>query len=65
MITYVRHAVPRCCKGDATGLEHLSYENERLIGDVCLSNGCWICKEFDMCPVQDFEVVIDWFSIVM
>ena len=63
--TYVRHAVPGCFKGNATGLEHLSYENERPFGDVCLSNGCWICMESDMCPVQDIEVVIDWFSAVM
>ena len=63
--TYVRHAVPRCCKDNATGLQRLSCENERLIGDVCLSSGCWICKESDMCPFQGIEVVIDWFSAVM
>ena len=57
--------MPGCCKGNATGLEHLSCENEGLIGDVCLSSGCWIFKESDMCPAQDIEVVIDWFSAVM
>ena len=64
-ITYVRHAVPECCKGDATGLERLSSENERLINDFCLSSGCWICNESDMRPVRDIEVVIDWFNAVM
>ena len=57
--------MPRCCKGNATGLERLSYENELLISDVCLSSGCWTCKECDLCPIQDIEVVIDWFSAVM
>ena len=57
--------MPGCCKGNTTGLEHLSFENERLTGDVCLSSGCWICKESDLCPVQDIEVVIGWFSVVM
>ena len=65
IITYVRHAVPGCCKGNTTGLEHLSCENERLTGDVCLSSGCWICKESDLCPVQEIEVVIGWFCVVM
>ena len=63
---YIRHAVNGCFKGNATGLEHLlSYENEWVIGDVCLSGGCWICKESDMCSVQDIEVVIDWFRVAM
>ena len=57
--------MPGCCKGNATGLEHLSCENERLINDVCLSSGCWICKASDMHPVQDTEVVIKWFCVVM
>ena len=57
--------MPGCCKGNAAGLEHLSCENERLTGDVCLSSGCWICKESDLCSVQDIEVVIGWFSVVM
>ena len=65
IITYVRHAVPGCCKGNTTGLEHLSCENERLTDDVCLSSGCWICEESDLCPAQDIEVVICWFSVVM
>ena len=65
IIIYVRHAVHECYKGSATGLEHLSCENERLINDVCLSSGCWICKASDMHPVQDTEVVISWFSVVM
>ena len=65
IITNVRHAVPGCCKGNATGLEHLSCENERLINGVCLSSGCWICKASDMHPVQDTEVVINRFSVVM
>ena len=55
----------RYCEGNATGLEHLSFENERLTGDVCLSSGCWICKESDLCPVQDIEVAIGWFNVVM
>ena len=65
IITYVRHAVPRCCKGNGTGLEHLACENERLTDGVCLSSGCLICKESDLCPVQDIEVVIGWFGVVM
>ena len=65
IITYVRHAVPGCCKGNATGLEHLSCENERLMGDACLSSGYWIYEESDLCPVQDIEGVIGWFSVVM
>ena len=65
IITYGHHAVPGCCKGNATGLEHLSCDNGPLTGDVCLSSGCWICKESDLCPVQDIEVVIGWFSVVM
>ena len=65
MVTYVRHVVPGCCKANATGLERLSCDNEWLIGDVCLSSECWVCKECDLRPVQDMEVVIDWFSAVM
>ena len=65
IITYVHHAVPRCCKGNATGLEHLSCENERLTSDACLSSGCWMCKASDMHPVQGTEVVIKWFCVVM
>ena len=65
IITYVRHAVPGCCKGNATCLEHLSCENERLISGVSLSSGCLICKASDMHPVQDIEVAIGWFSAVM
>ena len=57
--------MPGCCKGNATDLEHLSCENERLTGGVCLSSGCWICKESDLCHVQDIGVVIGWFSVVM
>ena len=65
IITYVRHDVLGCCKGNATGLKHLSCENERLTGGVYLSSGCWICKESDLCPLQDTEVVINLFSVVM
>ena len=65
IITYVRHDVPGCCKGNATGLEHLSCENGWLTDDVCLSSGYWICKAYDMHPVQDTEVVINLFSVVM
>ena len=65
IITYVRHDVPGCCKGNTTGLEHLSCENGWLTDDVCLSSGSWFCKEFDLCPVQDVEVVIGWFNVVM
>ena len=65
IITYVRYAVPRCCKGNTTGLEHLSCENEPLSSDVCLSSGCWICEESDLSPVQDMKVVIGWLSVVM
>ena len=57
--------MPGCYKGNATGLEHLSCENEWLTGDVCLSSGCWICKESKLCPIQDIEVVIGRFSVVM
>ena len=57
--------MPGCCRGNSTSLEGLSFENERLIDDGCLSSGCWICKKCDLCPVQDVEVVIDWFSVVM
>ena len=48
IITYVRHAMPECCKGNTTGLKSLSCENEQLIGEVCLSSGCWICEEYDL-----------------
>ena len=65
IITYVRHALPGCCKGNTTGLEHLFCENEGLIHDVYLSSGCWICEASYLHPVQDTEVVIDWFSVVM
>ena len=65
IITYARHAVHRCCKGNATGLDHLSYDNEWLIGDVCLSSECWSFEECDLCNIQDIEVVIDWFSAVV
>ena len=65
IITYLRHAVPRCYQGNATGLEHLSYENGRLTSDVCLLSGCWICEESDLCPIQYIEVVIGWFSVVV
>ena len=64
-ITYVRHAVPGCCKGNATGVERLCYGNESLISDECLPNGCSICKECDMCLVQAIEVIINWFSAMM
>ena len=57
--------MPRCCKGNATGLERLSYKNERLMGDVCLLSGLWICNEYELCPIQDTKVVINWFSVVM
>ena len=65
IITNVRHAVLGCCKVNAIGLEHLSCENEWLTGDVCLSSGFWICNESELCPIQDIEVVIGWFSVVM
>ena len=65
IITRVCHAVPRCCKGNATGLERLSYDIEWLIGDVCLSSGWRSCEAYDLCPVRDIEVVIRWFSAVM
>ena len=57
--------MPRCCKGNATGLEHLFCENGWLTNDVCLSSGCWICKASDIQPVQDTEMVINLFSVVM
>ena len=56
IITYVRRAMPEWCKGNATDLDRLSCENERLIGDVCLSSWCWIFKERDLCPIQDIDV---------
>ena len=65
IITYVRHAVFTCCKGNAISLERLSCNNEWLIGDVCLSSEYRSCEECDLCPVQDIEVVIDWFSAVI
>ena len=52
-------------KGNATSLERLSYDNWWLIDDTCLSSGCRICEEYDLCPVQDIEVVVDWFGAVM
>ena len=65
IITYVRHGVRRCCKGNATGLEPLACDNEWLIGDVCLSWEWRSCEECDLCLIQDIELVIDWFSAVM
>lgn len=64
-IIYVRHAAPGCCKGNGTGLERLSCDNEWLISDVCLSSGCRSCEDYDLCPAQDIEVVIDWLNAVM
>ena len=61
IITEVRHAVPKCCKGNATGLERLSCDNAWLIGGVGLSSEYQSCEECDLCPIQDIEVVIDWF----
>ena len=46
-------------------MEPLPCNNEWLIDDVCLLNGCWIYKECDLCLVEDIEVVIDWFSAMM
>ena len=57
--------MPGCCKVNATGLEHLSCENGWLTDDVCVSSGCWICKASDIHPVQDIEVVINLFSVLM
>ena len=65
IITYVRNAVPGWCKGNTTSMERISCDNEGLIGDVCLSSECRICEECDLCPVQDIEVAIDWFSAMM
>ena len=63
-ITHVSRVVPRCCKGNAICLERLSCDNEWLIHDVCLSSECRSCEGCDLCPIQDIEVVIDWFSDV-
>lgn len=46
-------------------MEPLSYDNERLIDDVCLSSEFWSYEECDLCPVEDIEVIIDWFRVVM
>ena len=59
IITYIRHAVPACCKGNATGPESISCYNWRLIGDVYPSSGYWSCEEYDLWPVQDIEMVIN------
>ena len=65
IITFARHAVPGCCKSNATGLDRLFYSNEWLIDDVCLSSGWRSCEEYDLCPVQDIEMAVDWSSAVM
>ena len=65
IIAYFRHAVPGCRNGNTTGLERLACNNEWLISDACLSSEWRSCEECDLCPVQDIEVVIDWFSAVM
>ena len=65
VMTYVYRAVPECCKGNATGLEHLSCHSQWLIGEACLSSEYRSCEECDLCPVQHIEMFIDWFSAVM
>ena len=65
IITYVRQAVPGCCKRNATGLERLSRDDEWLVGDVCLLSGCRSCEECDLCAVQGIDVAIDRFSVVL
>ena len=65
VMTYVHRAVPGCCKGNATSLEHLSCHNQWLIGEACLSSEYRSCEECDLCPVQHIEMFIDWFSAVM
>ena len=65
IIIYVLHAILGCGNGNVTSLERLYCDNWWLIGDVCLSSGCQNCEECDLCPIQDIEVVIDWFSAMM
>ena len=40
-------------------------DNDWLMSDVCLSSGCQSCDEHDLCPGQDIEKVIDYFSAMM
>ena len=57
IITYVRHALPGRCKGDVTGLELLSCDDQWLIGDDCLSDWYRDCQKHDQRLVQNFEIL--------
>ena len=65
IITSIRHTATGCYKGNTTSPEGLSADDQWLIGDGCLSSGYRSCEECDLCPVQDAEVVIDWFGTVI
>ena len=65
IITYVRHAVLGCYEGNATGLERFSCDHCWLIDGVSLSSVYPSCEEYDLCPVQDIEMVVDWFIVAM
>ena len=56
IITYVRHAVPGCGGGDATGLERLSYDGRCLMGDGCLSAWSRDFQKQRQRPVQNIEI---------
>ena len=58
-------SVPVCCNGDATDLDLFSCDDQRLIGDSCLSIGYPYCVEYGQCRCQDIEVVVDSFGAVM
>lgn len=65
IMTQVRRVVLGRSKSKATSLERLSCGNWWPIGAVCLSSGYPSCEEYDLCPLQDVEVAIDWFNAVM
>ena len=65
IITPVRHAVSGQCKGGAAALEHLSCDDQWLIGDGRLSIRCQSCEKLDQCPVQDKAIIVNWFGAVL
>ena len=57
--------VSSCCKGKATNLERLSYDDQWLIGDERLCRRHWNYQDCDQCPAQGNEVIAGWFGAVV
>ena len=54
--------MPRCWKGSAIGIQRLSCGDQWLIGDSSPMRGFRNCKECGQRPVEDIEVVVNWFG---